>query len=100
MGTLHTAEGADHVRDVAVLDHGRHVLLLSSGCSYGCIDASIVRICSCTALTACRGRIITRNSTMRPVSSQRMMSTPLTYLPPRVVSNSSTATSPARTCFV
>src|SRR5262249_51736470 len=82
IGTVHTAEGADRLRDAVLLDHGRHVLLLSSGCSYGCIEVSIARICSCTAWMACRGRIIIRNSTMRPVSSQRMMSTPLTYLPP------------------
>ena len=66
----------------------------------GFICSSIAAICRCTRLTACSGRIITRNSMMRPSSLQRMMSTPFTYLPSTVVSNSSTAVSPASTCFV
>ena len=46
---------------------------------------------------ACEGRIITRNSTMGPASSQRMMSMPSTYLQPAVASTSTMATSLART---
>ena len=34
---------------------------------------------------------MTRNSTIRPVSSHVMMSTPFTYFPSTLVSNSSTA---------
>ena len=47
-----------------------------------------------------QGRIMTRNSTMRPSALQRMMSTPLTYLPAIVVSNSRPAVSRSRTCCV
>ncbi len=54
----------------------------------------------CTSSTAWRGRIITRNSMIRPSALHRMMSTPLTYLPPMVVSNSSTAVSPVATVLV
>ncbi len=66
----------------------------------GFMCSSIAAICWWTRLMACSGLIITRNSTIRPSSLQRMMSTPLTYLPSTVVSNSSTAVSPAITCFV
>jgi len=37
---------------------------------------------------------------MRPASLHRMMSTPLTYFPSMLVSNSRTAVSPASTFFV
>ena len=37
-----------------------------TGHGAGFIRSSVATICSCTRLTACSGRIITRNSTMRP----------------------------------
>ena len=46
------------------------------------------------------GRIITRNSLMRPLSLQVMMSTPFTYLPSIEVSNSNTACGSLSTCLV
>src|SRR5262245_13698091 len=64
IGTIHTAEGTDRLGDGALLEHGKHDLHLSSGSSCGCIAASIARIGSWKASMACRGRIITRNSTM------------------------------------
>ncbi len=60
------------------------------------IRSSMAAIRRWTSSTACRGRIITRNSMIRPSASQRMMSTPLTYLPSMVVSNSSTAGVPGQ----
>ena len=53
-----------------------------------------------TASIALKGRIITLNSVIRPLSSQVMMSTPFTWMPPIVVSNSRTAWLPSRTFFV
>ncbi len=64
------------------------------------MDSSIAAIRRWTRLTACSGRIITLNSTMRPASLHRMMSTPLTYLPSMVVSNSRTAVSSPSTVLV
>ena len=53
---------------------------------------SIVAIIwSLTTSSALYGRIITLNSVIQPSSSHVMMSTPFTYMPSTVVSNSSTA---------
>ena len=57
-------------------------------------------MCWWTAFTALSGRSMTRNSTILPASLQLMMSTPFTWTPSRVVSNSRTATSAPRTSFV
>ena len=66
----------------------------------GRATTSIAAILRWTRLTACSGRIMTRNSTMRPSSLQRMMSTPLTILPLHRGLSSRTAVSSPSTVLV